>query len=399
MLILRLWNYIKGYVIIIVEGYFLEKFINICTHRQLRLWNVKWQKNSRVIMSISLSDFRLLRPVAKRTHCQVHIIKKKGLPFVLDRYKARKAFVIGAGICVVIFFVMSSFVWDVSVSGNSKISTQTIMDKLNDCGVKVGAFKYSVSPEAVVNKMMLDINELSRISVSLRGTKVRVEVNERTKPPDLIDRNEPCDLVALKEGVIYSIVTKQGLDKVKIGDTVTKGQLLVSGTIENLRDPKALPFLAHSMGIVKARTWYEASSKVEQKLAKEVRTGREKDNYSVVLFTKKIKLFQREIPYNNSEHTEVRKKLCIGENLALPFEFIVDKYYEYNIEYTDIDAETANKTASQKATELAKQQLPKAAEILKTNVSISEDEAGTRTAKAIIECVEDIGVTQKIGGN
>jgi len=34
MLIFRLWNYIRGYVIIFVEGYFLEKFVNICTRRQ-----------------------------------------------------------------------------------------------------------------------------------------------------------------------------------------------------------------------------------------------------------------------------------------------------------------------------------------------------------------------------
>jgi len=399
MLILRLWNYVKGYVIIIVEGYFLEKFINICTHRQLRLWNVKWQKNSRVTMRICLNDFKMLRPVAKRTHCRVHIIKKRGLPFFLDKYKARKAFVIGAGFCIVVFFVISSFVWDISVSGNNKISTQVIMEKLCDNGVKVGALKYSINPHTVVSNMMLEINDLSRISVSLRGTKIIVIVNERIRPPDLIDRNEPCDLVAAKEGVVYSIVAKQGLEKVKIGDTITKGQLLVAGTIENVRDKNALPFMVHSMGIVKARTWYEADSKVEQKLVKEIRTGRKKDNYSLVLFTKKFKLFHSEIPYNNSEHVEVKKKLCIGNNLALPFEFITDQYYEYNLEYNDIDIETANKIASEKALDLARKQLPKNAEILKTDVSILEEENGARTAKAIIECVEDIGATQKIGGN
>lgn len=41
---LRLWNYIKGYVIIFVEGYFLEKFVNICTRRQIFLWDIKKKK-------------------------------------------------------------------------------------------------------------------------------------------------------------------------------------------------------------------------------------------------------------------------------------------------------------------------------------------------------------------
>lgn len=398
MLILRLWNYIRGYVIIIVEGYFLEKFINICSHRQLRLWNVKWQKNSRVIMTMSIQDFRMLRPIAKRTKCRVHILKKKGLPFIIYRYKSRKAFVFGWAICVIVFFLISSFVWDISITGNSKVSTEVIMDKLSENGIKVGALKYSIDPNDVVANMMLEINDLARISISLHGTKVQVIVNERVKPPDLINRNVPCDLVAIKGGVISSIVAKEGLEMVKVGDTVTKGQLLITGKIENTNIPDSMPLMVHSMGIVKARTWYEANSKVEQKLVKAKRTGLKKEMYSFVFFTKKINLFHTKIPYNNSEHVEIKKKLCIGENLALPFEVIVDQYYEYELESNEIDLETAEKNASEKAVALAQEQIPKNAEIVKTGVSIVQYDNGERIAKALIECVEDIGVTQEIGG-
>ncbi|MHB8065960.1 MAG: sporulation protein YqfD [Ruminiclostridium sp.] len=398
MLILRLWNYIKGYVIIIVEGYFLEKFINICIHRQLRLWNVKWQKNSKIIMKLSIKDFRMLKPIAKRTRCRVHIIKKRGLPFILNRYKSRKAFVIGSGICVIIFFLISSFVWDVSVTGNSKVSTEVIMEKLSENGVKIGALKYRIKPEDIVGNIMLELNDLARISISLRGTKIQVTVDERVKPPDLINRKIPCDLVALKEGVVFSIVAKEGLEMVKIGDTVTKGQLLISGTIENMKIKEAMPLMVHSMGSVKARTWYEASSKVEQKLVKAKRTGLKKDKYSIVLFTRKFKLFHGKIPYNNSEHVEIKKKLCIGKNLVLPFEIIVDQYYEYELEQYEIDMDTAQKIASDKAIALAQKQIPQNAEVVKTGISIIKDDNGNNKVKALIECVEDIGVTQEIGG-
>jgi len=395
---MRLWNYIRGYVIIIVEGYFLEKFINICTHRQLRLWNVKWQKNSKVIMKLSINDFRMLKPIAKRTRCRVHLIKKRGLPFILNRYKSRKAFVIGSGICILTFFIISSFVWDVSVTGNNKVSTEVIMEKLCENGIKVGALKYSINPDNIVGNMMLQLNDLARISISLRGTKIQVVVNERVNPPDLINRNVPCDLVALKEGVVSSIVAKEGLEMVKIGDTVTKGQLLITGTIENMKIKDAQPLMVHSMGSVKARTWYEGSAKVEQKLLKAKRTGLKKNKYSIVLFTKILKLFHSKIPYNNSEHLEIRKKLCIGEYLVLPFELIVDQYYEYELELNEIDIGTAQKIASEKSIALAQEQIPKNAEIIKTGISIVQDDNGVSTVKALIECIEDIGVTQEIGG-
>lgn len=397
MLILRLWNYIRGYVIIIVEGYFLEKYINICTHRQLRLWNVKWQKNSKVLMNISIRDFKLLRPISRRTRCRVHIIKKKGLPFILDRYKNRKAFVIGSAICVIIFFIISSFVWDVSVTGNSKVSTEVLMGKLSENGIKLGALKYSINTDEIVENMMLELNDLARISISLRGTKIFVIVDERVNPPDLIDKKVPCDLVALKDGVISSIVAKEGLEMVKVGDTVTKGQVLITGTIEN-KNKEVMPLMVHSMGIVKARTWYEASVVVEQRPVSAKRTGSKKDLYSIVFFTKKIKLFHREIPYNNSEHVEIKKKLTIGEYLVFPIEMIVDEYYEYELEQKEIDIDTAQKVASEKATALAKEQIPRNAELVKNSISIYQEDNGVSKVKAILECIEDIGITQEIGG-
>lgn len=397
MLILRLWNYIIGYVIISVEGYFLEKFINICTHRQIRLWNVKWQKNSKLLMKISIKDFRMLRPIAYRTKCRVHIIRKKGVPFIINRYKNRKAFVVGAGVCVIIFFIISSFIWDISVSGNSSISTEVIMEKLNENGIKLGALKYSINPDDAVDNMMLEIDELARISIELRGTKVNVIVNERVKPPELVKKDVPCNLVAAKDGVIYSIIAKEGLEMVKVGDTVTKGQILITGTVEN-KNKEAMPLLVHSMGVVKARTWYQASAKVEDVIVEAKRTGLKKDMYSFVLFTKKFKLFHSKIPYNNSEHIEIKRKMSIGQNLALPFEMIIDRYYEYTLEQNQIDIETAKRMATEKAAGTALEQVPESAEIIRKSVSFVQNDDGVNVATVTVECIEDIGVAQEIGG-
>jgi len=397
MLIWRLWNYINGYVIIIVEGYFLEKFINICTHRNIRLWNVKWQKNSRVSMKLSIADYKQIRPVVRKTRCKVHITKRKGVPFILNRYRNRKAFVIGSVVCIIAFFLISSFVWDISVYGNTNVSTEFILERLKENGIENGVLKFKVNTDEVAENMMLQINDLARISVVLKGTRVYVDVTERTKPPVLIDRRIPCNIVAARDGVVYSIVAKEGLETVKIGDTVTKGQLLITGKIDNVKNPELPPLIVHSIGSVKARTWYEATAKVEQNLVTAKRTGMKKEQYSLILFSRKFKLFHGKIPYNNSEHVEVKKKLTLGANFALPFEMLVDEYYEYELENNKIDVATAKKLASEKAVELAQKQIPMHAEVLKKNIVEYEDENG-KAVRAIIECIEDIGITQEIGG-
>ncbi len=396
MLILRLWNYLSGYVIIVVEGYFLEKFINICSHRQIRLWSVKWLKNSKIMMKISIDDFKLLRPITRKTKCRVHIINKRGLPFILHKYKNRKAFVLGSAIFVVLFFLISSFVWDISITGNEHVSTETIVEKLYNSGIRQGALKYSLNLDEVVDNMMLEISDLARISISLHGTRIFVDVSERRKPPDLIDKKIPCDIVALRDGVITSIVAKEGLETVKVGQTVTKGQLLITGIIQNSKIKDAQPLLVHSMGTVKARTWYEASSPVEQKVVKKQRTGLQKDMYSLGLLTKKYKLFHKEIPYNNSEHVEIRKKLTIGKNFVLPIEWIVDQYFEYELHQCNIDIAQAEKNASEDALKLAQQLVPKNATIVKNDVYILKDGNGQSKAIATVECIENIGATKVI---
>lgn len=127
MLLFRLWNYIRGYVIIVVEGYFLEKFVNICTRRQILLLDIKRQKNSKMTLKVSIKGFRMLKPIAKKTGCRVKILKKHGLPFLINRYKSRKTFLLGAALFIVLFYIMTSFVWTIEVTGNKKLNHRLLL--------------------------------------------------------------------------------------------------------------------------------------------------------------------------------------------------------------------------------------------------------------------------------
>ena len=117
MLLIRLWNFLRGYVIISVEGYFTERFINICTRRQLFLWDVIRLSDTTITLKMSIKGFKMLRPIAKKTRSKVRIVSKNGMPFVISRYKKRKA------LCWAHFIycfnkLVASFVWDIEVTGN-----------------------------------------------------------------------------------------------------------------------------------------------------------------------------------------------------------------------------------------------------------------------------------------
>jgi len=397
MLLLRLWNYIRGYVIILVEGYFLEKFINICAHRQIYLWDIKRQNSCVMALKVSIRGFKMIKPVAKKSRCRVRIMKKKGLPFIFNRYKRRKTFLIGAVLFLVSFYVLTSFVWVVEITGNKKLESSYIEAQLASMGVKPGVLKFNINPDKVVNDMMLNNDDLSWISVTVKGTKVKVQVVERTKPPALINKNEPCNIVALKDGVIKSIIVKDGQEMVKVGDTVTKGQVLISGSI-SIKNQEGRTRLVHAMGTVKARTWYEEECPIVTTVTEKVRTGNKKDNYSIILFSKRINLFHDEEIFENYDKIEIKKRLQIGDDLVLPIGYIVDRYYEHNIVSKTIDFEDAKRIAADTAYKKVLERIPADAEKVKTNLNVVQKDNGETLAKVTVECIEDIGFAERIGG-
>lgn len=395
MLLLRLWNYIRGYVIIVVEGYFLEKFVNICTRRQILLLDIERNRNSKMTLKVSIKGFRMLKPVAKKTGCRVKIVKKHGLPFLINRYKSRKTFLLGAALFIVLFYIMTSFVWTIELTGNKEIESQVIIERLASLGVRPGVFKYRLNPEKIADRMIMDVDGLSYVSIVVRGTKVKVEVAEGVDVPPMVPLSEPCDIVAGKDGVIKSIIVKTGQAVVKEGDTVKKGQLLVSGNVP-IKNMENNPRRVHAIGKIMARTWYESTQPVELRVVEKIRTGRKKDNISLVLFSKKIGLFRKKIEYSDYDRVETEKILSIGDNLVLPFGAVIETYYENETTEAEVSLEEAKENAARVALQKALENIPEGVQIIDRRIEFIEGENGEIFADVIIECLEDIGVKNEI---
>lgn len=386
----------RGYVIILVEGYFLEKFMNICTHRQIFLWDIKRHKSCVMTLKISIKGFKLLRPVARKSGCRVRIAAKRGVPFIFNRYRRRKTFAAGAVTFIAVLYLMSSFIWAVEVSGNQEIGTEVILERLSTYGIRPGVIKYGINTEKAVNELMLGIDELAWASMELKGTKVKVQVVERRIPPELVPRNEPCNIVARRDGVIKSVIVSDGLEMVKEGDTVVKGQVLISGSIPDKNEPEKLRQV-HSIGTVKARTWYEGESPVTLRQSVRIRTGDYTDGYSLLFFGKRLHIYSAGVRFADYDKIEIKRELAFGEDMVFPFGIMIDRCYEIQPGYRELDEETARKEAENEAYEKATADIPEEAEITQVDTTIVQGENGLM-AKVTIECLEDIGVPERMGG-
>jgi similar to stage IV sporulation protein len=204
--------YLSGYAVITVEGYFIERFINICISK----------KSSILFTNIGIKDFKRIREIAKKTKCRIKIQKKRGLPFLLHRYKKRKIFASFLMIILFIIVALSNFVWNIDIISESNIDKEELLNNLKECGLNIGILKSKVDTKEIINNIRLNRDDIAWIGIKVKGTNAIVEVVEADKKPEIIDENEYCNIVSEKDGIITKINVQNGTALVKVGDIVTK---------------------------------------------------------------------------------------------------------------------------------------------------------------------------------
>ena len=65
-----LYLFISGYVNIMVEGFFIERFINICMSKRIILQDLQREKSTILKAKVLKSDFKKIRHIAKKTKCR-----------------------------------------------------------------------------------------------------------------------------------------------------------------------------------------------------------------------------------------------------------------------------------------------------------------------------------------
>ena len=65
-------------------------------------------------------------------------------------------------------------------------------------------------------------------------------MNESTMPKLTENGTYPCHIIAARDGVVRKIEVRTGIPLVKVGDTVKKGDILISGIIPIIGDYEEL---------------------------------------------------------------------------------------------------------------------------------------------------------------
>lgn len=229
-------SWLRGFVRIRVSGLSVERFMNLCGHRNILLWDVV-RKEEYWEMCISIKAFRLLRPIVRKTGTKVVITERCGLPFFIHKMGVRKIFVAGLILCFVFWYSSANFIWKIKISGNLKITEEQLRDYLEESQVSIGTSKKRIDIEQLEKNIRMEFAEITWTSIKIDGTVLCLDIKENDGIKVLNDEEDGAyNLISHVEGEIYSMVVRAGIPKVKQGDLVSADTILVEGKIPVYND-------------------------------------------------------------------------------------------------------------------------------------------------------------------
>lgn len=392
MYIKLLFRLLFGYVRIEVEGYYVERFINICTNRKILVWNLKREKGVKLYLNIGIKDFKKLSKIARQTNCKVKILKKKGIPFLLNRYKKRKLFAIFLILMLIAICISSKYIWNIEIKVEDNQEIENIEEDLQDLGLTKGILKSKIDTDQIINQIRLKRNDIAWIGIDMEGTNIIVSIVKSDTSPEIIKNSDYCNIIAKKPGIITKITAQNGTAVVKPGDTVQKGDVLIAGYMEGKYTDLRY---VHSLGEVDAKVWYEETEEVKYNDEILEETGNIENKYEIGFNNWNLKLYKNISKFNLYESNTTKKNLKILKDYYLPITITkITNKEQINKPKTYTLEEAVNK-ATQELSQKIEQQIEAKENIQGKNVKTLETEKSV-VVTVTYEVLESIGENQKI---
>lgn len=390
---IKIWlSYILGYLKISIEGYYIERFINICKNDKITIWNLKRNKNIKLTLNIRTSEFKKICKIARKTKCKVKIENKKGLPFLLHKYKKRKIFIVLLLILIILIGLSSNFVWNVDIVEENNQVLENISYDIENAGLKTGIPKARVNTKEIINKIRLERKDVAWVGIELKGTNAIVKLVKADAKPDIINENEFCNIISNKEGVITKINSQTGTANVKVGDTVKVNDVLINGWMEGKFT--GIRYV-HAKGEIEAKVWYTKNKKIYYNTTQTQETGNVEKKYGLKINNFKINFSKRVSKFQIYDTIETENKFKLFSDFYLPISILKTTNKELENTQKSYDLEQAKNIGIEELQEELDKEIENKDKIVNKNINTYEDEDGVNVY-VTYEVLENIGTNEKI---
>ena len=388
MIFIFIIRWFCGYVCFRAKGGFYERFLNLCAANGITVWGVKY-KNGTLHAKMSRKDYKNVLPIARRAKTRLKIVSKRGLYSRAAKYRGRYGLAVGFLAFILILRLLSSVIWNINTNGNKTVRDEKIFAQLNEIGIFEGVFASSIDAENARQQLLISCPELSWCAINIDGCIANVDVKETAEKKLEAKTDYPANIIAKRGGTIMSIRAYYGAPSVSVGEAVAKGDILVSGTMENKYGGI---MYCEARAEVIAQTVHKLSVTVPFNQQRKVDIAKPQTRKILTLFGAQIPLFFGKV----DEPYTVKRTHTVPEINGKRLPFAVDSatFTRQKVEKYTIDSAKAEKIAKAQMENKSKKELGSILKKQLNEIITKSNDGITLTAEFL--CEENIAESKKI---
>lgn len=224
-----LYRFVSGWMEISVSGRHAERLISKIAEAGYRLWAVR-RTGDTCIFFATLSAIPLIRHEAQAEGLTVKFLRRGGLPIEWKKSQRRPFLWVGVLTALALVFYATSRIWVVdAVTPNiSSAARAELVVTAERSGLPLGSIRKELDIPAIRARMIRALPQYSWIGITVHGVLATIQVVPLVKRP--LYHTFPA-IVAAESGQVTKLLVYMGAPEVLVGETVQKGQTLISGAV------------------------------------------------------------------------------------------------------------------------------------------------------------------------
>lgn len=293
----------------------INRFINKCISKKIYLSSISYMDDNKMTCIINLEDYKNIKRL--NYYSKIKIISYVGINKVKEIIKNNIFYIIIFILAFILIDIITSYIVDIEVIHSSSSIRKLIYKELDNNNVKKYSFAYSFNELDKIQQNILNNNKdkLEWISITKDGMKYIIRCEER-KIKEINKESGYRNIVAKKDAYITKIISTKGVNLVRSGEYVKKGDVLISGEIKLYEEVKGNTL---ATGYVYGNVWYNVQLSIPKEENKKEYTGKSRFNINIndkIFFKNKYKYFSQE---------NIREIKILG----LKIKFYKEKEYGY----------------------------------------------------------------------
>lgn len=259
MLIIKIIRFFAGTVRFKIFGTFPQRLLNLIKNGNIAIWEITPHKNTYSANTYA-KNYKDICSLRKGTKAKLRVTEKHGIPFILFKLRKRYGLIMGIAFSALMLTFLTTRIWSINIGTDNAVLKEELKSQLNSIGINVGAAKNKIDAKKGRRKLMLLNKNLAWVGINIKGSVANIEISEKQSPPSKKNPlNKFADIIAERDGKIVYMEIKNGQPLISTGYTVSKGDVIVSGTMkdkhENIR-------CVYSDAVVLAECYIEISAAV-----------------------------------------------------------------------------------------------------------------------------------------